>query len=51
MVIITFYPICQDFFNYCIQKFEMEEDTVQPGHFKRSIFYQEYTVIPEETLS
>jgi len=38
-------------FNYCIQKFEIEVDTGQPGHFKASIFYQKYTVISEETLS
>ena len=51
MVIITFHLICQEFFNYCIQKFEIEEDTVQSGHFEPSIFYKKYTVISEETIS
>ena len=51
MVIITFYLICQEFFDYCIQKFEVEGDTVKSGHFESSIFYKKYTVISEETLS
>jgi hypothetical protein len=51
MVIITFYLICQEFFNYCIQKFEVEKDTVKSGHFESPIFYQKYIVISEETLS
>jgi hypothetical protein len=51
MVIITFYLICQEFFNYCIQKLEVEEDTVKFGHFEPPIFYQKYIVISEETLS
>lgn len=51
MVIITFYLICQEFFNYCIQKIEIEEDTVQSGYFEPSNFYKKYIVISEETLS
>jgi hypothetical protein len=51
MVIITFYLICQEFFSYCIQKFKIEEDTVQPGHFEFPIFYEKYIVIPKETIS
>jgi hypothetical protein len=31
MVIITFYPICQEFFNYCIQKFEMNRTPYNPA--------------------
>jgi len=51
MVIITFYLICQEFFDYCIQKFEVEENTVKSSHFESSIFYQKYIVISEETVS
>jgi len=40
MVIIAFRLICQEFFNYCIQKFEIEEDTVESCHFESPVFYQ-----------
>jgi len=51
MVIITFYLICQEFFNYCIQKSKFEEDTLQPRCFESPILYEKYIVIPEETIS
>jgi len=51
MVIITFYLICQEFFNYCIQNPEVEEDTVGSGHFEHSIFYKEHIVISAKILS
>ena len=38
-------------FNYCIQKFEVKEDTVRSGRFEPSIFYKKYVAISAETLS
>ena len=39
MVIIAFCLICQEFFSYCIQKFEIEEDTGKTCHFESSVFF------------
>jgi len=51
MVIITFYPICQGFFNYCIQNAELKRIQDDPAILNLRSFVKKFAVISEETPS